>query len=480
MVNLEKELPNSPDAERAILGAMIINPELACDTLPKLHADDFYSRSHQAIFLAICQMLDADQELDPILLAERLRAEGTVHDPLSVINSLTHGIPFGTRLEPYIEQVHEKARLRTLMKSADNISGRINDGDGPAVEIALQASITFDELAHEARSTAEPLITSFVEFMQRQFGDADVLAFHAGRGEVSVVQSVTNHGKSTLVRNTALTIAAGGAFPPVVEKSKPHKVLLFNFEGAGARFQRDLEVMTRDLPSQELEPIRVNFYPVHAPEINGEALRLPEHMTRLYAEARRIKPDVIIIDTASAAFDINNENDNSEAQRVMKSLIRLARRLKCLVVLVHHIGKAKAEEGRAVEAAHRGRGASAWSDFATSIYNLEATPSDRERVILECAKRKDGETYRHIMVLNRATRWFMMSDEVAPEPASNYELVVAAVRDIGGAVKRAAIKEAIDGELSDTTLSRILTKAVNKGVLVKGKHGSYMYIEKCS
>ena len=40
--------------------------------------------------------------------------------------------------------------------------------------------------------------------------------------------------------------------------------------------------------------------------------------------------------------------------------------------------------------AHRGRGASAWGDFSTSIFNLDADPNERERVTLTCAKRKNG------------------------------------------------------------------------------------------
>jgi RecA-family ATPase len=167
-----------------------------------------------------------------------------------------------------------------------------------------------------------------------------------------------------------------GLFYPLVERGTPRRVLLLNLEGSGSRFQSDLRVMTRDF--SEIELTTQNFFPTHAPVIGDEPLSLSRHMKLMEAHARRVKSDDIIIDTASAAFSLRNENDNSEvANSVMKPLVKLARRLNCLVILIHHIGKAKLEEGSTREQAHRGRGASAWGDFSTSIFNLEADAKDK-------------------------------------------------------------------------------------------------------
>jgi hypothetical protein len=478
MNSIEKELPNAPDAERAIVGALIINPDLAHDTIPNLCVDDFYNSINKAILIGIREMLDAGDEIDPVLLAGNLRDKGTVHDPFSVINDLTYGLPHVLRLHPYIRRVKEKARARALIKKANEVGARIIDDGGDNLdEIAHWASATFDELVEQTSSPTTPLFTSFAEFMHRQFTDGETLAFNAGRGEVALIQSVTNRGKSTLIRNAALALATGGELPPVVVSGAPRKVLLLNFEGAGERFQRDLEVMTRDFTCSEIELVRANLFPVHAPSINDEPFTLSRHLPLLKAHARRLKPDVIIIDTAAAAFEIRNENDNAEIQAVMKALIGLARKIICLVCLIHHIGKAKMEEGKAREAAHRGRGASAWADFGTTIFNLQADADHHDGVILECAKRKDGENYERLLILNRETRWFTMSDEVCQRPPTNYELVVEAVKSVNRPMKRSEINDALFERVPKSTITRCIQEAVRKGDILKVGHGLYRFNE---
>lgn len=474
---LEKDLPNSPEAERALLSALILTPGSLDYTIIQLGAEDFYKPINRTIFKAIREMQALGKAIEPALLADYLREKYAVSTPLMVIHEITNGVPAIVHLEPYIKQLKEKSRARLCIKKANELVSRIMDGGADIEETVQWASMSLDELAQDAIGSHSPLVASYSEFMKHQFTDGEVLAFHAARSEVCLLQSVTNKGKSTFARNSTLALTTGGEFLTVVKKGTPRRVLLFNFEGAGARFQRDLELMTRDFTQMEMNLVRDNLFTAHAPVVNGEPFTLSRHMHVAQAQARRIKPDVIIIDTASAAFDIRNENDNAEVQSVMKSLIRLARTLNCLIVLLHHIGKAKSEEGAVREGAHRGRGASAWADFSTTIINLEAVKDTPDQVILECAKRKDGEKYECILTLNRATRWFSISDQIPQRPPSNYDLVVEAVKGFNRDVKRAEINAALSGKVALATISRCLSEAVNKDDLNKFGHGLYRFNE---
>jgi hypothetical protein len=212
----------------------------------------------------------------------------------------------------------------------------------------------------------------------------------------------------------------------------PRKVLLLNLEGSGGWFQSDLRVMTRHFTEAERRLTRGNFSPTHAPMTRDGLLSLSRHMRTLEREALKHQVDVIIIDTASMAFDIRNENDNAEvANHVMKPLVNLACKLNCVIILVHHIGKAKSEDGQTREQAHRGRGASAWADFSISIFNLEADAKDQNHATLTCGKRKDGERYERVLRLDRETRWFMVTDEASPKPLTNDDLVLEAMHTLG-------------------------------------------------
>lgn len=316
-------------------------------------------------------------------------------------------------------------------------------------------------------------VTTYSELMNREFNDGEPIAFHAARGEVALVQSVTDKGKSTLIRNVAFALTAGKPFGTLVSEGTPRKVLLLNFEGAGGRFRDDLAKMERSLTGEEVELVKQNFLPTHAPTVEeDEPLSLSRHMGTLTDEVKRHGADVVIIDTASAGFWLRNENDNSEvANEVMKRLIRLARQLNALVVLVHHIGKGRGEEGQTREAAHRGRGASAWADFSTSIFNLEGH-SDSDRVTLKCAKRKDGEPYERTMLLDRKARWFTVADETPKTNPTCFDVVVSLVA-MRGRMKKADVVETLKGQCGERVIENALSDAAKLRKLHKLKRGWY-------
>ncbi len=214
-------------------------------------------------------------------------------------------------------------------------------------------------------------------------------------------------------------------------------------------------VMTRDFDADSEQLLDQNFFPTHAPALEGEPLSLSRHLRVLEAKVRGMGGvDELIIDTASAAFALRNENDNSEvANFVMKPLVRLARKLNCVLVLVHHVGKAKAEEGTSREQAHRGRGASAWGDFSTSIFNLDADPHDKDRVTLTCGKRKNGGNYETVLRLDRDRRWFKVTDDTMVKPLTNDDLVVEAMESIGRPeIQTAEILSMLDGRVKQRTV----------------------------
>jgi putative DNA primase/helicase len=376
------------------------------------------------------------------------------------------------------------------LKVVDLFDGEpLPDKHGKDVSDWLAAGGTVDQLQAIIESAPElspddakdlpQIITSFSALMSRGFNDGEEIAFHACRGELVLIQSVTNHCKSTLTRNAAITLSAGGEFLSVVKSGTPRRVLLLNLEGAGGRFQSDLRLMTRDLTHSEMVLVRENFFPTHAPTIDDEPLSLSRHMDLIEAEALATQVDVAIIDTASAAFSIRSENDNSEvANHVMKRLVKLARRLNCLIVLVHHIGKAKTEEGSTREQAHRGRGASAWADFSTSIFNLEVDTGDKNRVTLTCGKRKDGENYETVLRLDRESRCQLASTETQTKPKTNDDLVVEAMETDGRhEIPTHAIVKALAGKVNERTVKNCLSRLADLGKIASSRRGWWSLAE---
>jgi len=231
--------------------------------------------------------------------------------------------------------------------------------------------------------------------------------------------------------------------------------------------------MTEDWPQEDRSLLSQNFFVMCEGMIGDDLLSLSDHLDLIALEVRTHKIDLIAVDTACAAFNLYDENSNSEvARKVMKPLLKLARQLKCALVMANHIGKARSEEGSSGEKVHKPRGASSFPGYAASVFVLIADPSDRDVVTLACAKRKSGPNYEVTLKLDRPTRWFTALGAAIRIP-TNYELVVGTIRDAGNLVKRSAIDAALKGKVPVRTITRHLNEAVSRRELISPKKGFY-------
>jgi hypothetical protein len=279
------------------------------------------------------------------------------------------------------------------------------------------------------------------------------LCLHAHRGTLVLIQSITNAGKSTFVRNLSFALATGEPFGDLIpENSQPHKVMLLNMEHTDPR--SDLAVMRKHFAEDDLwSTIEENFAVAH-PQI-PVSLSTTEGWERIRDAARKFEPDVIVLDTFVASFDVRNENDNSEVTKLVKRVLGLAREFNALVILTHHIGKAVVEEGRTRDIVHRGRGASALAAAASSIFNLDADARDWRRVRLSCAKNKTGKgAYSAEMFLGE-NRWFTFIPSQTSSVDSRHDKILSLLAE-RGEITTEEIADAL--EVTPRTIRREMTK----------------------
>src|SRR4051812_17463888 len=110
---LERPLPNSAEAERAILGAVILDNALINQAIELLKPDDFYVPSHRRIFLAMIALFEHGSEINPILIAEELKRDGAVESVggVSFISNLHHGLPHFANIAHYAKIVRDKSTM---------------------------------------------------------------------------------------------------------------------------------------------------------------------------------------------------------------------------------------------------------------------------------------------------------------------------------------------------------------------------------
>src|SRR5207244_10033349 len=122
---LERSLPSSPETEKAILGAVILDNTLIAQAIEMLKPTDFYVPSHRRIFTAMIALFERGSEINPILIADELRRDNSLDSSGGVLflTNLTYGLPHVTSIEPFARVVRGKSLLRQLVKVASKITG---------------------------------------------------------------------------------------------------------------------------------------------------------------------------------------------------------------------------------------------------------------------------------------------------------------------------------------------------------------------
>ena len=73
---LSRQLPQSLEAEQAVIGSMLIDPACVAEVIELLRPEDFYAEEHQRIFETIYSMFNGALKIDPVTVLDRLKAQG--------------------------------------------------------------------------------------------------------------------------------------------------------------------------------------------------------------------------------------------------------------------------------------------------------------------------------------------------------------------------------------------------------------------
>src|SRR5437588_9345596 len=116
-VAIDRPLPQSPDAERAVLGSIIINNNAFWRVIGQVDIEDFFKDVHRDIFAVMKALADQSREIDLLTLKEELARRGMLEEcgGSAYIASLVDGIPDVANVERYARIVKEKSSLRRLI-----------------------------------------------------------------------------------------------------------------------------------------------------------------------------------------------------------------------------------------------------------------------------------------------------------------------------------------------------------------------------
>ncbi|HET7288663.1 MAG TPA: replicative DNA helicase, partial [Pyrinomonadaceae bacterium] len=177
----ERALPNSSEAERAILGAILLDNGLISQAIEQLRPEDFYVPSHRRIFVAMIALFERGAEINPILIGEELKKENSLEavGGVSFITNLTYGLPHSTNIAHYAKVVRGKSMLRQLVKTSNKITQEaLAEEDEPELILDHAEQAIFqlaDERIRQGFVHVKPIAEQLLEKVQEMEGRAAVL-----------------------------------------------------------------------------------------------------------------------------------------------------------------------------------------------------------------------------------------------------------------------------------------------------------------
>jgi replicative DNA helicase len=227
--SLERSLPNSAEAERAILGGIVLDNGLISQAIELLRPEDFYVPSHRRIFIAMTALFERGAEINPILIGEELKKENALESVggISFITNLTYGLPHSTNIAHYAKVVRGKSMLRQLIRAANKITQEALEQEDEPELILDHAEHAIFELADErlrqgfvhVKPVAQDLLEKIQEMEGRSsvltglttgFADLDTLTSGLQRQDLIIVAARPSMGKTSfalmLAENAAIHV----------------------------------------------------------------------------------------------------------------------------------------------------------------------------------------------------------------------------------------------------------------------------------
>src|ERR671913_2630170 len=224
-----RTLPHNLEAERSVLGAILIDNDSMNVAAAMIDAKAFFRDAHRRIYERMLDLSERSQPIDLVTLKEELERGGDLEEVggPAYIASLVDGVPRSTNVEYYAQIVKEKATLRNLIFSANKILGTAYDADQEADLILDEAEssifavaedrikagfVPMAQLVRESFPKIERLFEhkTFITGVPTGFDDIDRKTRGLQPGDLVIVAARPSMGKTSLVLNICQHVATHG------------------------------------------------------------------------------------------------------------------------------------------------------------------------------------------------------------------------------------------------------------------------------
>ncbi len=367
-ITLEKNLPHNLDAERSILGSILLDKRALNMAQEILREIDFYREGHRKIYRTMEILTERSSEIDPVTLKNELQRTGDLEAAggAAYIASLMDGVPRSANVEHYARIVKEKAILRGLIDAGNRIINQCYEGEASAKDLLDDAQRQIFAIAEGNLSggfvPVSDVAGNTLEYIDRLqahkelitgvptgFERLDELTSGLQNSDMIVLAARPSMGKTALALNIAQHVAVTtGRTVGVFSLEMSKEQLFLRMLCAQARVDAH-RLRTGKLGREETQKLILAFGALTEAKIfidDTPGLSIFE----MRAKARRLKAerglDLLIVDYLQLLRGRSRyENRTQEVSDISRSLKGLAKELSVPVIALSQLSRAPEQRG---------------------------------------------------------------------------------------------------------------------------------------
>jgi replicative DNA helicase len=444
--NIASTLPANVEAERSILGAILLDNLAYNQAAEHLRPDDFSLDSHRRIYSRMVDLAESSRPIDMITLIEELerRKELEAIGDVGYVSGLVDGVPDRPSIEHYIRIVRDKALLRGLIHAANAAIAKAADQSDPAEDILNEAEATIFQLSEKRIGRGFIGVQEII----KELGGIDALLQRGQRitgletyyseldektsglqpSDLVILAARPSMGKTSFAMNIAENAAIHGSkvvgvFSLEMSKEALLQRMLCSVARVdahkfrtGSLWQDDTRKIQQAIEQLAHAPIFVDDTPgISISEMRAKARRLVQSQGKL---------DLLIVDylqLMSGGGGRRYENRTQEVSAISRGLKGLAKELRVPVIALSQLSRAPETRGSGdhrpqLSDLRESGSIEQDADLVMFIFREEVyKPDDPElegRAEIIIAKQRNGPIGRiNLAFIKRSTRFENMAHE---------------------------------------------------------------------
>jgi len=353
--------PHSEDAERSLLGAVLLDGDVLTGVLPLVTPENFYSTAHQKIYDACARLYQEGRRVDAVMIKDELERRGDLErvGGEDYLAHLAAQVPSAAGAEDYARIVSEKAVTRNLIHACTSIQAAAYEGSMPGHELldwaesqvfalgrgaADTETVGIQSVLNEAFDEIQALIDGGGALCGLSTGylQLDEMTAGLGRGDLVIVAGRPSMGKTTFCNCVVDHIGVKERQPVLyfsLEVSRQH--LVRNMLCARARVE--LQKVRRG----ELDQGDIDRLTTAANELMEAPIFIDDSsmcsVIQIRAKARRIKQrhglGLVVVDYLQLMETGKAENRQQEIAQISRSLKAMAREMEVPVIAISQLNR---------------------------------------------------------------------------------------------------------------------------------------------